>query len=92
MQVTDAGVLRALPGIEAEPVRQWVAGQDGKRRPGEAQAVDETGVPLWDLKAFGHLVQYDRPTPAFITLRIASATRPAVADLELLPLVMGADR
>lgn len=89
IQITTEGALRALPGIEPVPVRLWETSPDGKRRPGAAQATDDAGIPLWDLRVYAQTVQYDRVEPSFVTLRIASATAPTVEELALLPMLIG---
>ncbi|MEJ2866106.1 hypothetical protein [Actinomycetospora flava] len=70
----DVDRLVIVASGQVEPVRPWVDGPDGKRRPGEHQEQDENGVPLWTVH--GMIATGDRPT--LVATRVPSRTQPEV--------------
>jgi hypothetical protein len=61
--------------------KEWVAGADGKRRPGEVQARDEsTGLLLWDVEVLYRQTAYGRESTATGTVQVGCPHRPVLGE------------
>ena len=63
------------------PVRDWVDGPDGRRRPGELQARDEdTGMPLWEVEVLYRQTAFGRTSNTTGVVRVGSPVQPVLAE------------
>jgi hypothetical protein len=78
--VDSARQVMRSTGIVNE-VREWVDGQEGKRRPSELQARDEnTGMPVWDVEVLYRQVAFGRESNTTGMVRVGAPVKPVLGE------------
>lgn len=77
----DENLFELTARAEWFPVPAWETDDAGRRRPTEKQLIDSCGLPIWEIKVIAHQDVYGRAEETFLTLRTASASKPAREEL-----------
>lgn len=70
------GLVHRLPGATSTPVMAWEKNSEGRSMPGDRQAVDPTGLPVWEIQALIYADTWGRAEAQVITVKMAAAIRP----------------
>lgn len=81
---TNSNTLFELTGsAQWQPVAAWEE-ENGKRRPSSRQLTDSAGLPIWEIRVIANIDSFGRKEESFLTLRVASSSKPEREVLESL--------